>query len=78
MYALREEYCTKLEKLVEANTQERSDLYSQSLSLQQKAEAAAGQLKALEDKEMRLFSQLEEVRGQKSLEEEHLHKRIKD
>lgn len=78
LFALREEYCTKLEKLVEANAEERADLQSQVLGLKQRIEGSVGQIKAMEDKEIKLFSQLEELRAQKSLDDEHLNRRLKD
>ena len=78
MFALREEYCTKLGKLVEANAEERADLQSQVLGLKQRIEGSVGQIKAMEDKEIKLFSQLEELRAQKSLDDEHLNRRLKD
>ena len=39
LYALREEYCTKLEKLVEANAEERSEAQGQLMLIKQKNEA---------------------------------------
>ena len=33
LYALREEYCTKLEKLVESNAEERSEAKGRQMSL---------------------------------------------
>ena len=78
LFALREEYCTKLEKLIEANSEERSNMQSLNLQLKQKVDSQISQFKGMEEKEMRIFTQLEDLRSQKAYDEDHLQKRIKD
>lgn len=63
LYALKEEYCTKLEKLTEQNSEERSEAQGQIMTLKQRVEGQANQLKVGEEKELRLFSQLEELKS---------------
>lgn len=48
------------------------------MSLRQKIDSQANQIKVLEDKEMRLFSQLEDLKHVKALDEEQLNQRVKD
>ena len=38
LFALREEYCTKLEKLVEQNQEERTDLQGTNMTMKQKVD----------------------------------------
>ena len=52
-----------MEKLIEANAEERNEAQSIQLSLKQKIDGQATQLKVFEDKEMRLFSQFEDLRN---------------
>ena len=56
LFALQEEYCTKLEKLVEQNASERTNLSNHNFNQQQKLESLQNQIKYMEDKELRLFS----------------------
>ena len=78
LFALREEYCTKLEKLIEANSEERSNMQSLNLQLKQKVDSQTSVMKGMEEKEMRIFTQLEDLRSQKAFDEENLQKRIRD
>lgn len=48
------------------------------MALKQRIESMSCQLKSMEDKEFRLFSQLEEVKAQRVSEEELANSRIKD
>ena len=48
------------------------------MALKQKIEQQASQLKIMEEKELKLFSQLEEVRSQRTLEEDQWGAKVKD
>lgn len=78
LFAIKEEYCTKLEKLTEESIEERSTLKNENISLKQKIQGLMQQLSHMEDKELRLFTQLDELRGLKTAEDQVSTSRVKE